>query len=104
MGNGLSVATSALHAAIARAEVSGNNVANLHTPGYQPQRVVQQEALASSSSIGRSPDVRVEAGADRVDLSREAIEQISAGQDVKVAAQLVRAQDEQLGTIIDLIA
>ncbi len=102
MGNGLSVATSALSAATTRAEVSANNVANLQTPGYQPKRVIQEEAV-NANSIGGGVSARVEDGADRVDLSREAVEQISVAQDVKVAVQLVRAQDEQLGTLLDLM-
>lgn len=48
----LEIGASALRAAYAQLQTTGNNIANVNTPGYSRQRVIQAEAVTNFSGAG----------------------------------------------------
>ena len=77
---------------------TANNLANANTPGYRAQR-----AHMTATDGGVRTDVR---RADRpgVDIARELVDLRVAETGVRANAAVIRAEDERLGTILDVFA
>ena len=93
-----SIASSGLQAAQLRLDASANNVANMNTANYRRQ-MVRQEAAANSAGVRAT--VQREQEAQGVALEKEAVEQISATYAFKANLQILRAQDETMGSLLD---
>ena len=93
-----SIGNSGLQAALLRLDASANNVANMNTPNYRRQ-VVQQEAAADSAGVRAT--VQRQQEAEAVALEKEAVEQMSATYAFKANLQILRAQDETMGSLLD---
>lgn len=93
------IASSGLAAAQKRLDASANNVANLSTPGYRAQRVVQQAAPEGGvqASVER-------AAAEGVALEREAVDQLAAKQAFLASVQTLRTGDAVMGALLDIRA
>lgn len=96
-----SIGSSGLQAAQLRLDASANNVANMNTPNYRRQ-VVQQEATADSAGVRAT--VQREPQAEGVALEQEAVEQISATYAFKANLQTIKAQDEMMGSLLNVKA
>jgi flagellar hook protein FlgE len=96
-----SIGASGMQAAQMRLDASANNVANANTPGYRRQ-VVSQEAAADAAGVRAT--VQREQEAQGVALEKEAVEQIAATYAFKASLQTVRAQDEMMGSLLDVKA
>ena len=96
-----SIASSGLGAAQLRLDASANNVANMNTPGYRREVVAQEEA---PESAGVRASVQREPQADGVALEEEAVEQMSATYAFKANLQTIKAQDEMMGSLLDVRA
>ena len=96
-----SIGSSGLQAAQLRLDASANNVANMNTPKYRRQ-VVQQEATADSAGVRAT--VQREPQAEGVALEQEAVEQISATYAFKANLQTIKAQDEMMGSLLNVKA
>ena len=96
-----SFGSSGLQAAQLRLDASANNVANMNTPNYRRQ-VVQQEAAAGSTGVRAT--VQREPQAEGVALEKEAVEQISATYAFKANLQTIKAQDEMMGSLLNVKA
>ncbi len=90
---------SGLQAAGLRLATAAHNTANLNTPGARAQRVAQTEQARLG---GTRAEVRT--SESEPDLATETVEQISAGHAFRASAAMIRAQNEQLGTVLDLLA
>lgn len=96
-----SIGSSGLQAAQLRLDASANNVANMNTPNYRRQ-VVQQEATADSAGVRAT--VQREPQAEGVALEQEAVEQMSATYAFKANLQTIKAQDEMMGSLLNVKA
>jgi flagellar hook-associated protein FlgK len=96
-----SIGSSGLQAAQLRLDASANNVANMNTPNYRRQ-VVQQEATVDSAGVRAT--VQREPQAEGVALEQEAVEQISATYAFKANLQTIKAQDEMMGSLLNVKA
>ena len=96
-----SIGSSGLQAAQLRLDASANNVANMNTPNYRRQVVAQEEA---ADSAGVRATVQREAEAEGVALEKEAVEQMSATYAFKANLQTIKAQDEMMGSLLDVKA
>ncbi len=91
------IAGSGLAVAGLRLQAAAHNVANLNTEGYRSIRV-RARALPEGGvlpEVVRNEDVGV-------DLSREAVELISARIETKAAVNVIRREDERLGDLLDI--
>lgn len=96
-----SIGNSGFQAALLRLDASANNVANMNTPNYRRQ-VVQQEAAADSAGVRAT--VQRQQEAEGVALEKEAVEQISATYAFKANLQTIKAQDEMMGSLLNVKA
>ena len=94
----LGIALSGIQGAQTRVAVSANNVANLLTEDFRPQRVVQ------TARAGGGTDARVETSErpGRVRLAREAVEQIQASAQYSASARVFEVGAELRGQLVDL--
>ena len=96
-----SIGSSGLQAAQLRLDASANNVANMNTPGYRREVVVQQEA---ADSAGVQASLQREQDAKGVALEQEAVEQMSATYAFKANLQTIKTQVEMMGSLLDVRA
>jgi len=96
-----SIGSSGLQAAQLRLDASANNVANANTPSYRRQ-VVEQEAAADRAGVRAT--VQRQQDAEGVSLEKEAVEQMSATYAFKANLQTIKAQDEMMGSLLDVKA
>jgi flagellar hook protein FlgE len=96
-----SIGASGMQAAQMRLDASANNVANANTPNYRRQ-VVAQEAAADAAGVRAT--VQRQKEAENVALEKEAVEQIAATYAFKANLQVVKAQDQMMGSLLDVKA
>lgn len=96
-----STAVSGMRAAQTRLDVSANNVANASTPGYRAQSVSQ---TAAPGSGGVSTSVQRAQEAEGVAMEKEAVEQMAATYAFKANLQVVKAQDQMMGSLLNVRA
>lgn len=96
-----SIGSSGLQAAQLRLDASANNVANMNTPGYRREVVAQQEAKGSA---GVTATIERESSEKGVALEQEAVEQMSATYAFKANLQTIKAQDQMMGSLLDVKA
>jgi flagellar basal body rod protein FlgC len=105
-----SIALSAVSVASARLARSAQNVANIDTPGYQPESVVAQSAAGGGvTGALRAAAPSFERGADEVlgsgtDLISETAEQLGASQQFKASIALLKTDQDMMKSLLDLKA
>ncbi|MDB5295913.1 MAG: putative flagellar basal-body rod protein [Phycisphaerales bacterium] len=114
----LNIAASGLSAASARLAVTAGNIANADSTGYQARRVTLSPAPPTSPA-SPAAGVRVDTvtldsypgGIDaegdptsNVDLARESVDLIRERHQYTANAKLLKAGDEMLGTLLDVLA
>ncbi len=90
-------ARTGLHAAQLRLDSAAHNVANLNTPGFRRQAVVQEAAQdlgGTRATLARAPE-------EGVALEQEAVEQIAAVYAFKANVQALKVHDEVMGSLLD---
>ena len=95
-----SIGNSGLQAAQLRLDASAHNVANLNTPGFRRQVVEQTEAPGSNgvqASVQRDGQVGSA-------LEKDVVEQMSATYAFKANLQTIKAQDEMMGSLLEVKA
>ena len=93
-----SIGSSGLLAAQLRLDTSAHNVANMKTPQFRRQVVVQEEA---ADRAGVRASVQRQQDAEGVALENEAVEQMSATYAFKASLRTIQAEDQMLGRLID---
>ncbi len=94
----LQVSATGIALARQRQEVTANNVANLNTPGFRASRVT-----GGVVRQGDAPPTHTD-GPRRsgVDLATEEVNTLVNTETVRANASAFRAQDEAVGTLLDL--
>jgi flagellar hook protein FlgE len=86
-----------------RMDISGQDVANVNTPGYEQKDLIQIEGKpgAAVGSIRRTPNPNPELSG--TDLAREfGSEMTIAKTSYSANLQAVKVQDEMLGSLLDM--
>jgi flagellar hook protein FlgE len=93
------IAMSGMNAATTRLGASAHNVANVQTPAFRRQQVLQQTQPGGgvSTSITQAQDTGT-------DLASEAVQQMTALYSFKANLRTVQVEREMLGSLIDLKA
>lgn len=109
----ISKAATAVQSAHDRLEVSANNIANVGTPGFEPERVIPPPSESNASNelperdssspdgpFGKEGPAEVD-GPSKVDLAREVANQIQLELESRANLKVIRSQSETLGSVID---
>jgi flagellar hook protein FlgE len=93
------IAISGMNAATTRLGVSAHNVANVQTPAFRRQQVLQQTQAGGgvATSITQANDTGT-------DLATEAVQQMTALYTFKANLRSVQVEHEMLGSLLDLKA
>lgn len=94
-----SIALSGLNAATLNQRVAAHNVANVSTEGFTRQRVVQHTQPAGGVSATVANHAR-----PGENLAEDLVNQLQATYTFKAGVMLLKAEDERLGTLLDLRA
>lgn len=109
----ISKAATAVQSAHDRLAVSAHNVANVGTPGFEPERVIPPPAESNASHElperdSSSPDgpfgkesTEEASAVSKVDLAREVANQIQLEVESRANLKVIRSQSETLGSVID---
>ena len=94
-----SIALSGLNTASLGLRVSAHNVANVSTEGFTRQELVRKPQASGgvSAELRKAP----QAGGD---LERDIVEQLKLSYEYKANILSLKAEDERLGTLLDLSA
>jgi flagellar hook protein FlgE len=89
--------------------VEAHNVANMSTQGFSPQQAEFQEASPAGSGVTLSVAGRASAAADDsapsgTGLASSATNSLVYKAGFKLAAELIQASDERIGTLLDIKA
>ena len=91
-----SISLSGMNAAQTALDASAHNIANLSTPGFRRQQVLQ----SSASDGGVSAD-RITAPHPGVDLESDVVAQLQAKNGFLANLAVFRASDKMLGALLD---
>jgi flagellar hook protein FlgE len=112
-GTALNIGTTSLRAYQRALDSSSHNIANANTSGFQPEQAQFQEAVAGGVVVNISQNGSIASGstpadlatqASGTDLSTELVNSIQYKAGFQFSAQIVKAADEVLGTLIDINA
>ena len=115
MLNGIDPALSALRALGKKVEVTANNVANVDTDGFKKKRAIFQEGSPSGVTVSieqvNTPGAPLlsEAGrtgrceSSNVAVEEETVDLIATGHAYTANVKLLKAEDEILGTLFDML-
>lgn len=94
-----SIARSGMSAASLGLQVAAHNLANVGTEGFTRQQVVRSTQAAGG--VGATVRNAPQPGAD---LERDLVAQMSLGYEFKAHVLSLRAEDDRIGTLLDLRA
>ena len=95
---------SGMKAAIRRHDIGAHDVANVNTGGFEeqvPHQVEKKPAGTEISHVSRTPNSNKEIS--NTDLAVESTEQIQNEKTLSANAKVIKAKDEMLGEVIDLL-
>lgn len=112
-GTALNIGITSLRAYQRALDSSSHNIANANTSGFQPEQAQFQEAIAGGVVVNISQNGSIASGsapadlatqASGTDLSTELVNTIQYKAGFQFSAQIVKAADDVLGTLIDINA
>ena len=113
-GSALNIGITSLRAYQRALDISSHNIANANTAGFQPKQAQFQEAIAGGVVVNISQNGSLASGstipaelstdASGTDLATELVNAIQYKAGFQFSAQIVKAADEVLGTLIDINA
>ena len=113
-GSALNIGITSLRAYQRALDISSHNIANANTSGFQAQQAQFQEAIAGGVVVNISQNGSLASGsttpaelaneASGTDLATELVNAIQYKAGFQFSAQIVKAADEVLGTLIDINA
>ena len=113
-GSALNIGLTSLRAYQRALDSSSHNIANANTSGFQPEQAQFQESTAGGVVVNISQNGSVAsasttpadlaAQASGTDLSTELVNSIQYKSGFEFSAQIVKAADNVLGTLIDINA
>jgi flagellar hook protein FlgE len=99
-----SASLSGMQASSTRHDITANDVANINTPGYEEYRPIQTDVNPAGTRIAaviRTPNP--DKTTSGTDLATESVEQIENKTTFSANAQMIKAKDKMLGTLLDII-
>ncbi len=117
-GSALNIGLTSLRAYQRALDSSSHNIANANTSGFQPEQAQFQEqpaggvfvnisqngSVASSAVTGSATSADLATQASGTDLATELVNTIQYKTGFEFSAQIVKAADQVLGTLIDINA
>lgn len=112
-GTALNIGITSLRAYQRALDSSSHNIANANTSGFQPEQAQFQEAIAGGVVVNISQNGSIASGStpadlatqtSGTDLSTELVNTIQYKAGFQFSAQIVKAADDVLGTLIDINA
>jgi flagellar hook protein FlgE len=113
-GSALNIGMTSLRAYQRALDSSSHNIANANTSGFQPEQAQFQESAAGGVIVNISQNGSVASGSETpadlttqasgTDLATELVNSIQYKSGFEFSAQIVKAADEVLGTLIDIKA
>ena len=115
-GSALNIGLTSLRAYQRALDSSSHNIANANTSGFQPEQAQFQEQPAGGVVVNISQSGSIASGSASVtpaalasqpsgtDLSTELVNSIQYKSGFEFSAQIVKAADQVLGTLIDINA
>jgi flagellar hook protein FlgE len=97
---------SGLQVSAQRVATAANNIANSTTPGYQTQRLDQEDQIQGGvrpTALQTSREVK-DAGSNDVDLATEAVALKTGGLGYEANLKVLQVQNQLLGTVMDMKA
>ncbi|MDD2544889.1 MAG: flagellar basal body protein [Burkholderiaceae bacterium] len=95
-----SIGNSGMQAAQMRLGTAANNIANLNTPNFRRQEVAQQEAPNNAGTQATVQRASVPGNSPETDM----VQQIQATYDFRANVQSIKAQDQALGSLLNVKA
>jgi len=106
--DGVSASSSGIQAATQSMAASANNLANLNTDGYRAQTVVQeaqpQGGVRDTVTLQSPAQAQSRPGGSNVDPATEAVNLDTQGTSYQANLQAANAQQQMLGSALDLQA
>jgi flagellar basal-body rod protein FlgC len=95
---------SALNAYADRSAVTANNVANVNTDGYQASQGNTVETATGGVKLEiSSTGAQSTNGTNNVDITKETVDKITTEAAQAANVEVAKLQDQNLGTLLDLI-
>jgi flagellar hook-associated protein FlgK len=94
-----SIALSGMRVSASALQVRANNVANAATEGFQRQVTANQDAAGGGVTTQVQP-----AGGEGSDLVDDTVGGLSARNEFQANARVLRAADDTLGSLLDVLA
>ena len=103
--DGINSSVSGMQTAARRQAITANNVANVQTEGYQAQRAISGETASGGVEIVEVQTSTAPSApkASNVDLTTEVTNQILDTNTYEANAKMVKAQNDTLGTLLDIL-
>lgn len=106
----LNIANSSLQAYSKALDISGNNIANASTNGFQAKQAQFQEQatggvtvnISNQSQLLNSTIEDANATPSSTDLANELVQSLEYKTGFLISAKLIQATDERIGTLIDI--
>lgn len=106
----LNIASSSLQAYSKALDVSGNNIANANTDGFQAQQAQFQEKntggvivnISNQSQLLNNLPTETTTTLSSTDLAKEIVQTLEYKSGFLISAKLIQATDERIGTLIDI--
>jgi flagellar basal body rod protein FlgG len=98
-------ALSGMQTVIKRQEAAGANIANVNTPGFESYTVDQAEQSPAGVRVsGVKRTLNPEPDRSNTDLAKEMTDMLTNKDELAANTKVIRAQDEMLGALLDIIA
>jgi flagellar hook protein FlgE len=95
---------SAIQAAFFRQDVTAHNVANVNTDGYGQRIAYQTDQLPEGTRISHLAQTPNTPGApSNTDLVQSSTEQLDNKTTVKANVNVIKAKDQMVGTLLDMV-
>lgn len=107
--NGINSSIAGMNAAIRRLVVSANNIANSQTEDFKAQRAISGETTGGGVEIVEiqetpaMPEASGEASPSNVNLTTEITNQIVDSNTYEANAKMLKAQNDTIGTLLDIV-
>jgi flagellar hook protein FlgE len=92
------IAQSGIEAYSTKMEVTANNIANVNSENFKASQVTMRE------NPNGGVDARVSQTADKVDISREAVEMLSTTAGFKANLKVLKTNSEMSQSLLDIIS
>jgi flagellar hook protein FlgE len=103
--DGINASISGMQTAAKRHNITASNIANLQTEGYQAKRAINGDSPTGGVDIVeiQTSEAPTPPGSSNVDLTTEVTNQIVDKNTYEANATMLKAQNDTLGTLLDIL-